>query len=309
LDIIERCKQIERFKGHGFPYSDKQILSYIETHPFEFRKYYSIGEVLQSSMFKGYRVSNLLRSTRVCQNCQFIYEKIDGYRVEKVLKTENRRFNIDEAKVILDKYFEKNPTLVNNDSQRKKVFTDAFYDKLALFDKNLLEILGLEKKVETFEDFFDLTSPSMKKILPPASSRGSETMNNSMMNFSTVKFPRVAKETISGPNNAFKIEKLKIADKSKAEVIGYKHYLGHTTYLPESGAGYALSKSSINLNKLQDKLNRFNRILDKRATSKDERESSTNNFHPRLMLEPINEESKPHNKKLREIQQQVLFII
>lgn len=43
---------------------------------------YSISEVLQSSMFKGYRVSNLLRSTRVCQNCQFIYEKIDGYRVE-----------------------------------------------------------------------------------------------------------------------------------------------------------------------------------------------------------------------------------
>ena len=38
LDIIERCKQIERFKGHDLPYNDKQILSYIESHPFEFRK-------------------------------------------------------------------------------------------------------------------------------------------------------------------------------------------------------------------------------------------------------------------------------
>ena len=104
-----------------------------------------------------------------------------------MLKTENRRFNIEEAKIILDKYFEKNPALINNDSQRKKIFTDAFYDKLALFDKNLLEILGLEKKVETFAHFFDLTSPPMKKILPPASSRGTESMNNSQMNFSTVK--------------------------------------------------------------------------------------------------------------------------
>ena len=108
-----------------------------------------------------------------------------------MLKTENRRFNIEEAKIILDKYFEKNPALINNDSQRKKIFTDAFYDKLALFDKNLLEILGLEKKVETFADFFDLTSPSMKKILPPASSRGTESMSNSQMNFSTVKVRKI----------------------------------------------------------------------------------------------------------------------
>jgi len=137
-------------------------------------------------------------------------------------------------------------------SQRKKVFTDAFYEKIALFDKNLLEILGLEKQVETFEDFFDLTSPTMKKIMPPQSSRGSELMNSSLMNATSVKFPKVAKEIIKDPNNVFKIEKIRIADRSKAEVIGYKHYLGHTSYLPESGAGYALSKSSINLNKLQD---------------------------------------------------------
>jgi len=69
---------------------------------------YSIGEILQSSIFKGYRVSNLYRSLRVCLNCQFIYEKIDGYRVEKVLKSENRRFNTEEAKAAFDKYFEKN---------------------------------------------------------------------------------------------------------------------------------------------------------------------------------------------------------
>ncbi len=62
-----------------------------------------------------------------------------------------------------------------------------------MFDKNLLEILGLEKQVETFEDFFDLTSPTMKKIMPPQSSRGSELMNSSLMNNTTSVKVRLVK--------------------------------------------------------------------------------------------------------------------
>ncbi len=47
---------------------------------------------------------------------------------------------------------------------KNKLFSNAFYKKLAVFDKDILEILGLEKQIDTFDDFFDLTTPNLKKL-------------------------------------------------------------------------------------------------------------------------------------------------
>ena len=42
--------------------------------------------------------------------------------------------------------------------------------------------------------------------------------------------------------------------KSESEALGLKHYLGHTRNLPYSDCGLAISKSSLSLNHLQDKI-------------------------------------------------------
>ena len=118
-----------------------------------------------------------------------------------MLKSENRRFNLEEAKAAFEKYFEKNGlmgSMSNNliqinikhvfldEKERKRVFTEAFFKKLATFDKSIFEILGLEREVETLEDFFELTSPNLRK-LSPSNSRIDRSVNKSMQNTSTVK--------------------------------------------------------------------------------------------------------------------------
>lgn len=42
--------------------------------------------------------------------------------------------------------------------------------------------------------------------------------------------------------------------KQEAEALGLKHYLGHTKNLPYTDSGLAISKSSLALNQLQDKI-------------------------------------------------------
>jgi len=259
LDIIEKTKQVSNLESNLPEYSHKHVLHFVETHPFDFRKYYSIGEILESYLFKGYRVSNFYKTMRVCQSCHFVYEKIDGYRLQKTLKPENGKINVEEARLTFDKYFEKNAPS-GDDKQKKRVFSKAFYERLKLFDKNILEILGLEKKVETVEDFFELTSSKLKNLSPLRKTTDA-FIRNDFGTPTTVRFPVIKKEIIKDPDNIIKRERVKINEKTKAEIVGYKHYLGHASYLSDSGAGYALSKSSIKLNNLQDKLNRFNVVV------------------------------------------------
>lgn len=51
--------------------------------------------------------------------------------------------------------------------------------------------------------------------------------------------------------------------KSDAESIGIKHFLGHTKNLPKSEYGLAISKSSLQLNKLSDKVQLIKKLRDK----------------------------------------------
>ena len=51
-----------------------------------------------------------------------------------------------------------------------------------MFDKNILEILGLEKKVETMEDFFELTSSRLKNLSPLRKSHDVFGRNKSELN-------------------------------------------------------------------------------------------------------------------------------
>ena len=67
--------------------------------------------------------------------------------------------------------------------------------------------------------------------------------------------PKVKEETYRDKTNTFRFRRVKAVDQStKHEMIGYKHFLGHLTYIPDSRSGLALSKSSFALNRLQDVL-------------------------------------------------------
>ncbi|KRX00170.1 hypothetical protein PPERSA_10669 [Pseudocohnilembus persalinus] len=48
--------------------------------------------------------------------------------------------------------------------------------------------------------------------------------------------------------------------KVDSESLGLKHYLGHTKNLPKADSGLAISKSSLALNKLQDKIGEVSKI-------------------------------------------------
>lgn len=58
-------------------------------------------------------------------------------------------------------------------------------------------------------------------------------------------------ETISDKTKMVQKERLFISKKEE-EHLGLKHFLGHTKNLPFSDSGLAVSKSSYQLNKLQD---------------------------------------------------------
>lgn len=51
--------------------------------------------------------------------------------------------------------------------------------------------------------------------------------------------------------------------KVDSESLGLKHYLGHTKNLPKADSGLAISKSSLALNKLQDKIGEVKKIREK----------------------------------------------
>lgn len=71
---------------------------------------------------------------------------------------------------------------------------------------------------------------------------------------------------IKDENNFVNLKKVKVKDnRSRNEVVGYKHFLGHIDNFPSSSYGFSLTKSSFRLNKLQD-VGFFN-FLNNSATS------------------------------------------
>lgn len=143
-------------------------------------------------------MSNFYGNIKVCYNCHFIYEKIDGYRIQvfaifshfnpfrkwRDLRTLNSTRNKPKRLLInilrithffrLEVSFLKAWTnLLKDEQPKKEVFSTAFYEKLEAFDKGILDLLGLEKKVETLEDFFEMTSAKLRN-LSPAPERRSE---------------------------------------------------------------------------------------------------------------------------------------
>jgi len=58
-------------------------------------------------------------------------------------------------------------------------------------------------------------------------------------------------EEICDKEKVFQKERIYIKAK-ESEKLGLKHFLGHTKNLPYADCGLAISKSSYNLNKLQD---------------------------------------------------------
>lgn len=73
------------------------------------------------------------------------------------------------------------------------------------------------------------------------------------------KSPEIFREEIQDEDKIL-VKKKRFVRSKEAENLGLKHFLGHTRNLPYTDCGLAISKSSYNLNKLQDVILIFIRI-------------------------------------------------
>jgi hypothetical protein len=82
LDLVERFKQLERIQKNVQGFSEQDLVNFVEFNPFAFRRYYSMGDLINQNPLGIHTSVHLLKKLKICESCRYVYEKIDGYRTK-----------------------------------------------------------------------------------------------------------------------------------------------------------------------------------------------------------------------------------
>ncbi|CAD8065809.1 unnamed protein product [Paramecium primaurelia] len=239
LDMIERFKTIKMLE----PYLNKPPT---EQLIFKLRIYYSLGDITNNSFFKHLKISNFYKQETVCQFCFHVYNKIDSLRNQQ-LKNKRVILTPQQIEAEVSKFMSQN--YIQKEAKIQMRFHSKFFDKLKQFDTDQLK----------FFQEFTLTSVQDDKYFLK---RGKTTRSLQQHQQTGFQLPTIIKVQVNDKDNMIKKTKYLIP-KEQAESLGLKHYLGHAKNLPFSDQGLAISKSSLELNKLQDKIREIQMIKER----------------------------------------------
>ncbi|KAL4464086.1 hypothetical protein ABPG74_006023 [Tetrahymena malaccensis] len=245
LDQIERYKTIQSIK------SVQQGVKITEQLIFKVRKYYSFSQISACPLFSHYKFDNIYKRIRVCEYCYAVYNKVDSMRAD-ILSQKNRKQVTDqEIQATIDKMANSQGLIIGGTQlKERKVMSKEFYQKLDIFDS----------ETKFFKENFVVT----KSVDPSFFSKKAKAQSTQNFFSLTQKqnedeekqfvLPKIVEVTIQEKNSQYIKKKKKFVSRQEAEALGLKHYLGHTKNLPYSDCGLAISKSSLALNQLQDKI-------------------------------------------------------
>ncbi|CAD8077391.1 unnamed protein product [Paramecium sonneborni] len=237
--MIERFKTIKMLE----PYLNKPPT---EQLIFKLRIYYSLGDITNNAYFKHLKISNFYKQETVCQFCFHVYNKIDSLRTQQ-LKNKRVILTSQQIEAEVSKFMSQN--FPQKEAKVQLRFHSKFFDKLKQFDTDQLKF---------FQEFTLTTVHDDKYFLK----RGKSNRSLQQHQQAGFQLPTIIKVQVNDKDNMIKKTKYLIP-KEQAESLGLKHYLGHAKNLPFSDQGLAISKSSLELNKLQDKIREIQMIKER----------------------------------------------
>ncbi|EGR27085.1 hypothetical protein IMG5_202020 [Ichthyophthirius multifiliis] len=232
LDIIERFKT-------------KQIIQRLnpqvkitEQLLFKTRKFYSISQLANSKQFKHFRFDNFYKRVRVCQYCECMYNKIDNIRANYLQQPNLQQITTEQIQAEIEKLSNSQGFIRNNKYIQKKY--------IYIFELKQKQLVVLNQKKDNYLQIIKMQQKKNQK----KKNQINKIKQKEQKQFALPKITQIILKDKQG----FLTQKKGIVNKQEAEALGLKHYLGHTKNLPYSDCGLAISKSSLALNQLQDKI-------------------------------------------------------
>ncbi|KAM3138297.1 hypothetical protein pb186bvf_009573 [Paramecium bursaria] len=246
IDLLERYKTIQLIK-QNWQRSQDNVPEYLI---FRLRRYYSISEVTSNIKFKHLKISNFYNQRKVCNYCYKVYEKLDTLRNRVLINDKKQQLKPEDIFKEVEKFY--GQSQINRQAlQSEKQQSEEFEMKLKEFDT----------EVQNFFKEFTITYKTDEKFFYK------KKYGRHQIEGMGFQLPKVIKVEIKDKDNMIKRKKLFIP-KDSAEALGLKHYLGHVNNLPHSDQGLAISKSSLELNKLQDKIREIQYLKEKMENEK-----------------------------------------